>query len=314
MNKENKKISIIIPVFNEEESLITLHKEIISVMNIIQYSYEIIFIDDGSTDGTFNLLKNLNGATVISFTRNFGKSQALQAGFDEASGDYIITMDGDLQDDPDEIPNFLKAIDNNDLVCGWKIKRMDPSSKRLPSKLANYVTRKITNISVHDMNCGFKIYRSNVAKKLRLYGDMHRYIPSVVSDLGFKVGEIKINHRSRQYGKTKYGFERFLKSMFDFITLILLRKFTDRPMHLLGFFGGGLFSFGFIILTYLTYIKIFNNALIGDRPLLMLGVLSILLGFQSFSAGFLGELIIRRTGYTKRDFIVREKIYNEKLL
>jgi len=307
-----KRISIVVPVYNEEASVAVLHKEIVDVVRPLGYSYEIIFVDDGSRDRTFAELKKLSPAKIISFSRNFGKSQALQAGFDEAQGDYIVTLDGDLQDDPREIPRLVSAINEGaDLICGWKHKRQDPFSKKIASKIANGVARMFAGVSVHDMNCGFKIYRPHVAKGLRLYGDMHRYIPSVASSMGFSIGEITVNHRPRQFGKTKYGFGRFINSAFDFITLIFLRRFTDRPMHFFGLFGSLLFTLGTLILIYLSWEKIFQGMLIGNRPLLLLGVLLVVVGFQSFSLGFIGELIIRQSASGRRDFVVKETVVNE---
>ncbi len=307
-----KKISIIIPVYNEAESVAELHRQILAAMNQLDYSYEIIFIDDGSKDKTLDNLKNLSPLTIISFNRNFGKSQALQAGFDQADGDYIITLDGDLQDDPADIPNFIKTLaENSDLVCGWKYKRVDSLSRRFVSKIANFITRFFTKISVHDMDCCFKGYKKEVVKHFRLYGDMHRYIPAIVSDLGFKVSEVKVNHRPRIHGKSKYGFKRLLNGLFDFITLLFLRRFTDRPMHFFGLYGLILSFIGFIILLYLSWIKIFQGALIGGRPLLFLGLLLLIIGVQSFSLGCLGELLIRLGGNDKKNYIIRQKIINE---
>lgn len=312
MESAGKKISIVIPVYNEENSVTPLHKEIKDVLSLLGHSYEIIFIDDGSNDGTLTELKKLSPVKIISFARNFGKSQALQAGFDEAEGDYIITLDGDLQDDPREIPRFVNAMNQNlDLVCGWKYKRLDPLSRRIASKVANSAASIFTGINVHDMNCGFKIYKPQVAKSLRLYGDMHRYIPSAASSMGFSVGEIAINHRPRKFGETKYGPGRFIGSSFDFITLIFLRRFTDRPMHLFGFLGSILFALGVIILGYLSWEKIFEGAAIGSRPLLLLGALLVIVGSQSFSLGFIGELIIRQSAPNSRNFVVKEKINNQ---
>lgn len=311
MESSAKRISIVVPVYNEEGSVAILHKEIADAMRPLGHSYEIIFIDDGSADGTLAELKKLSPVKAISFARNFGKSQALQAGFDEADGDYVITLDGDLQDDPREIPRFVEALKSNlDLVCGWKHKRADSFSRRIASKIANSAARVFTGIDVHDMNCGFKIYKSAVAKSLNLYGDMHRYIPSVASSNGFAVGEIAVNHRPRRFGKTKYGFGRFMNSFFDFTTLIFLRRFTDRPMHFFGLFGSALFMLGVLILTYLSWEKFFQGALIGNRPLLLLGVLLVVVGFQSFSLGFIGELIIRQSASDRRNFVVKEKIVN----
>ena len=241
--------------------------------------------------------------------RNFGKSQALQAGFNEAHGSYIITMDGDLQDDPNEIPNFLKKIKevNADLIVGWKQRRLDPSNKKIASCLANKITNIFTGVKVHDMNCCFKIYKSEVAKQLALYGDLHRFIPALVVSMGYKVTEMPVNHRLRRFGKSKYGVIRLFTSLFDFSSLVFLRRFMDRPMH---FFGGLGFIFGgagFLVLLYLTYIKIFGNILIGNRPLLLFGILLVLLGVQLFSLGFIGDMVIRSGPSGARNFVIREK-------
>ncbi len=306
-----KKISIIIPVYNEEKSVAELHGEIKAVMDKLAYAYEIIFIDDGSSDGTLTELKKLVPVKVLSFTRNFGKSQALQAGFRQATGDYVITMDGDLQDDPADINNFIKLLEGgSDLVCGWKHNRQDSFNKRFVSLIANGVTKYFTKTTVHDMDCCYKGYKSEVVKRLNLFGDMHRYIPAIVSDLGFCVSEVKVNHRPRKFGKTKYGFKRLFNGLFDFMTLLFLRRFTDRPMHFFGLYGL-IFSFaGFVILLYLSWIKIFQGALIGGRPLLFLGVLLLLVGMQSFTMGFLGELLIRQGSPDKKNYIIKEIIDN----
>ena len=304
-----KTISIIIPVFNEEKSVKRLHEEITAVMKKLDYFYEIIFVDDGSTDETLAELKKLFPVKVISLTKNFGKSQALQAGFDQAGGDYLITLDGDLQDDPEEIPNFIKALGRGaDLVCGWKYRRLDSFGRRFFSTLANGMTKFFTKTAVHDMNCCYKGYKKKVIKELRLFGDMHRYIPAIVSDSGFIVGEIKVNHRPRSYGKSKYGLKRLLNGLFDFITLLFLRRFIDRPMHFFGLYGLILSFAGFIILVYLTWLKIFQGSLIGGRPLLFLGVLALVVGVQSFSLGCLGELLIRQSGSAKKNYVIKEKV------
>lgn len=309
-----KMISFIIPVYNEAQSVNELYSEILDATKSLPYSYEIIFIDDGSTDDTLNELRKLSSATILSFTRNFGKSQALQAGFDEAKGDYIITLDSDLQDDPNEIPQFIKKAEENnaDLICGWKQKRADPTLKRIVSRFANFVTRKLTGAKVHDMNCCFKLYKRNVAKSIRFYGDMHRYVPSIVAGMGFSIDEIPVHHRPRKYGKTKYGIGRLASGLFDFLTLIFLRKFIDRPMHFFGMWGFALTFIGSGILIYLAWIRIFFEELIGGRPLLLLGLLLVIVGFQVFSLGFLGELIIRQATDNKRNFLIKEKIINER--
>lgn len=290
-------ISVVIPAFNEKESVSRLHAELISVLNGLKEPFEIIFVDDGSKDGTQAEIKKLRPVRLISFARNFGKSQALQAGFRAAKGDFIFTMDADLQDDPKEIPNFLKVMKegNFDLVCGWKQRRLDGFAKNTVSKFANTITGFLTGVYVHDMNCGYKLYRNDLAKSLSLYGDMHRYIPAVVASQGFMIGEVPVDHRQREFGVSKYGnFKRLFKSAFDFITLLLVRRFIDRPMHFFGIIGTLSSFVGFVILAYFAWIKIFNDAVIGNRPLLLLGVLMVIIGIQLFSSGFLGELLIRQ--------------------
>ncbi|MFZ2484661.1 MAG: glycosyltransferase family 2 protein [Minisyncoccia bacterium] len=313
MNKgSSPEISLVIPVYNEAGSVSLLHRELLQALNPLGKSFEIIFIDDGSTDSTLLELKKLNPVRIISFSRNFGKSQALQAGFQASKGDCIFTMDGDLQDDPNEVPRFLEKIetDHSDLVCGWKERRLDSFAKRLVSKIANSLTRLATGTRVHDMNCGFKLYRSEAAKSLSLYGDMHRYIPALLTAQGYRVSEISINHRSRKFGVSKYGnFRRFSKSFFDFVTLVLMRRFIDRPMHFFGIIGSFSALVGTIILIYLSYERVFKDAAIGARPLLMLGILLVVIGIQLFSSGFLGELVVRqrndRSIYTIREDIER---------
>ncbi len=300
-------ISVIIPVLNEEKSAGELHRELVAVLSQTGQPYEIIFINDGSRDNTLAELKKLSPVTVISFSRTFGKSQALQAGFDTASGDVIITMDGDLQDDPHNIPAFLAALANGvDLVCGWKQSRCDFWSRRLVSRIANTTTALATGVHLHDMNCGFKAYRAPVAKTLCLLGDMHRYIPAIAAQHGFRVAEIPVSHRHRKYGDSKYGIWRLLNGFFDFMTLIFLRRFTDRPMYLFGLSGLFLHAIGGSILLYLAWIRLVLGIFIFDRPLLMLGVLLTLLGFQSFTLGFLAELVIRQSAHGRTLYTIKE--------
>lgn len=305
-------ISIVVPVYNEVESVEKLHAELLLVLSRIGRTAEIIYIDDGSRDGTFEVLKKLKSATAVRFVRNFGKSQALRAGFEEAQGAYVITLDGDLQDDPSEIPSFLREMEKGeaDLIVGWKRNRLDPGGKKIASRIANKVTAALTGVRIHDMNCGFKIYRNDVVKALVLYGDLHRFIPAIVAGLGYRVTEMPVNHRARQFGVSKYGPLRLITSLFDFFSLIFLRRFTDRPMHFFG--GAGFFSgiLGFGILTYLTYLKIFTATLIGNRPLLLFGVLLLLLGVQLLSLGFIGDLIIRNNSSKGRTFVIKEKRTN----
>lgn len=294
-------LSIIIPVFNESESLIILSDEIHSVMLDLQYSYEIIFIDDGSTDESWSIIQSLsvhNSTKSIRFKKNIGKSAALDVGFFYAQGEVVITMDSDLQDDPREIPalyNMIK-LDGYDLVSGWKKNRLDPLSKTIPTKLYNWATRIVSGISLHDFNCGLKAYSNDALKDIRLSGEMHRYIPLLVKNEGYdKIGEKIINHRKRSYGVTKYGgWNRFSNGLLDLISISFLHKFGRAPMHLFGLLGIVFFSIGFIIAVYLTYAKVilmeFNMT---DRPLFYLGMLCMLIGSQLFLAGFLGELIIR---------------------
>ena len=294
-------LSIIIPVFNESESLIILSDEIHSVMLDLQHSYEIIFIDDGSTDESWRILQSLSvhdNTKSIRFKKNIGKSSALDVGFFYAQGEVVITMDSDLQDDPREIPalyNMIK-LDGYDLVSGWKKNRLDPLSKTIPTKLYNWATRIVSGISLHDFNCGLKAYSNDALKDIRLSGEMHRYIPLLVKNEGYdKIGEKIINHRKRSYGVTKYGgWNRFSNGFLDLISISFLHKFGRAPMHLFGLLGIGFFVIGFIIAAYLTYAKVilmeFNMT---DRPLFYLGMLCMLIGSQLFLAGFLGELIIR---------------------
>mgnify|MGYP002551442373 FL=1 len=307
-----KMVSIVIPVYNEEESLKLLYEKIIE--NIPeQYEREIIFVNDGSTDKSVEVIKKLimqdTQVHLISFCKNFGKAMALETAFRNAKGDIIITMDADLQDDPIEIPNFLAKIEEGyDLVSGWKKHRQDPLEKRLPSKLFNKVTAKLSGVELHDFNCGFKAYRREVTESIDVYGELHRYIPVLAHRKGFRITEIVVHHNKRQYGKSKYGFERYLRGLFDSLTVAFLGKYYDRPMHLFGK-GGLLCGFvGFVICVYLVVLKIMGQA-IGGRPLLVLGVLLIILGVQLFSIGFLGDMLVDAT-YRRRydEWHVKEKI------
>ncbi len=301
-------ISVVIPVYNEAESLVALHEQLGQSLAGVGGEYEIIFVDDGSRDGSFEVLEGLHQADgrvkVIQFRRNFGKSAALAAGFAEAQGEIIFTLDADLQDDPVEIPRFLEKLEQGyDLVTGWKFPRLDPLSKTLPSKLANFTIRTTSGIQIHDFNCGFKAMRREVAEEITLYGEMHRYIPVLAHQRGFRVGEIKVKHHPRRFGQSKYGIERLLRGLFDFMTVSFLTRFTRRPLHFFGWLGIISFSVGFLIDLYLVIVKLMGN-LIGDRPLLMLGTLLIIIGVQFVSFGLLAEMINLGTYSSERDYSI----------
>jgi glycosyltransferase involved in cell wall biosynthesis len=288
-------LSVVIPIRNEEENIQILYSKLKEVLNKTGKSYEVIFIDDGSTDNSFEVLQELKKKNktlkVIQFGEGYGKSYALSAGFSLAKGKYIITIDGDLQDDPEEIPKFIEKIKDLDLVVGWRYERQDPITKRLPSKIFNKLTSMLTGIKIHDCNCGFKIFRRELVDELNLYGELHRYIPALANWKGYKVGEIKVRHNPRKYGKTKYGFLRLIKGFLDLITIKFLMEYSKRPLHLFGTLGIILFLIGFLICMYMTYLW-FLGMRIWDRPILLLGVLLILMGAQFFSMGLLGELVV----------------------
>ncbi|MFO8016582.1 MAG: glycosyltransferase family 2 protein [Candidatus Woesearchaeota archaeon] len=289
-------LSIVIPVYNEKENIIPLHEQLKRTLKKLDKSHEIIFVDDGSTDSTPGIIKGLkkkdSRLKTVLFKRNFGKAAALMAGWHEAKGDIVLTMDGDLQDDPKEIPRFIKKIESGyELVNGWKYRRHDPLTKTMPSRFFNFLTRLMTGVKVHDSNCGFKAYRKEVVKSLRIYGELHRYIPSLTHWMGFRVGEIKVKHRPRKYGKSKYGVTRLMKGFLDLITIKFLNKFAERPLHLFGPVGILLALIGFIAGLYLVVVWCMGRG-IGDRPLLILSVLLIIVGIQTFSIGLIGEIII----------------------
>ena len=297
-------ISVVIPLLNEHDSLEELHDWIASVMQSNSLSYEILFIDDGSTDGSWNVIQKLrkkNTAVVgLKFSKNFGKSQALHAGFARTKGDVVITMDADLQDSPDEIPELYKMITKHgyDIVSGWKKKRYDSFfAKNLPSKLFNWAARKISNLSLHDFNCGLKAYRSEVVKTVEVYGEMHRYIPVLAVNAGFSnIVEKVVIHQARKYGKTKFGMERFINGFLDLITIWFISKFGRRPMHFFGLLGVIMFMIGLGFATYLGIDKLFLNPsgrLIANRPEFFIALTTMVIGTQFFVAGFLGEIVLQ---------------------
>jgi len=295
MSKIATKVSFIIPVYNEEESLPLLHDGIVKNVGT---EYEIIFIDDGSTDKSCEVVRGLhekdNNVRLLAFRKNFGKAAALQAGFTACSGDIVITMDADLQDEPTEIPKFIEKISEGyDVVSGWKQKRNDPLEKRLPSKLFNAVVSKLSGVKLNDFNCGFKAYRKEVIKSINVYGELHRYIPVLAYRKGFNITEISVLHNARQFGKSKYGIKRYLRGFFDSLSIAYLSKYYDKPMHFFGKIGLLSGFFGFTICSYLV-VRWFMGHSIGDRPLLMLGVLLIMVGLQFFFTGLLADILVDR--------------------
>lgn len=317
----NCQISVIIPLKNEEESLIELHDWIVAIMNANNYSYEIIFIDDGSTDNSWQVIEELahknNFVKAIKFRRNYGKSPALHVGFDAAQGDIIITMDADLQDSPDEIPGLYNMIVNDgfDLVSGWKQKRYDNAfTKNLPSKIYNWTNRKISGIKLHDMNCGLKAYKKKVVKSIEVYGEMHRFIPVMAKAAGFaNIGEKVVQHRARKYGESKFGWDRFINGFLDLLTITFLSKFGKRPMHFFGLLGTLLFLIGFGFALYLGSYKLYcaythyAARLISERPSFYISLTCMIIGSMMFLAGFIGELILRNSP-VRNSYLLDEKI------
>ncbi len=311
-------ISIIIPLLNEEASLNELHQWISKVMKSNAYSYELIFIDDGSKDQSWSIITKLANENTevngVRFLENFGKSQALHAGFAKAKGDVIITMDADLQDNPEEITALYKMVyeDGYDLVSGWKKIRYDSKlAKNLPSKLFNFAARKTSGVQLNDFNCGLKAYRNEVIKNIEVTGEMHRYIPVLAKNAGFSnIGEKIVKHQARKYGETKFGMERFIRGFLDLITISFISRFGKRPMHFFGAWGALMIVVGFLFAFYLGIDKLFLNPsgrLITEKPQFYIALTSMILGSQFFVAGFLGELILRSKKDTK-NYIIKENI------
>ncbi|NLF42977.1 MAG: glycosyltransferase [Bacteroidales bacterium] len=307
-------ISIIVPLYNEEESLPELVDWIEKVMKQHNFSWEAVMVDDGSNDRSWEVIQELNKkhpeVKGIRFRRNYGKSAALNVGFEEAQGDVVITMDADLQDSPDEIPELYRMIKEEkfDLVSGWKKKRYDPISKTIPTKVYNWATRKFTGIYLHDFNCGLKAYRKEVIKAVEVYGEMHRYIPVIAKWAGFKkIGEKVVIHQKRKYGTTKFGLERFFNGFLDLLSISFVTRFGRKPMHLFGFLGTLLFFCGFVIAAYLAYAKFFMQGYkMTDRPLFYFGMLAMILGTQLFLTGFLAELV-SRSASDRNNYLISEK-------
>jgi glycosyltransferase involved in cell wall biosynthesis len=294
-NAGSPEVSVIVPAYNESESLPELLRETEAALS--GRSYEVIAVDDGSTDDTWDVLRSLSDSfplICLRFGANKGKAAALSAGFARANGRIVATIDADLQDDPAEIPRLIDHMRQNDLdlVSGWKKKRRDPLTKKIPSRLFNLAVRLTTGIKLHDFNCGLKVYRAKAAKTLRLFGEMHRYTPVIAYQNGFAVGEKAVNHRPRKYGRTKYGASRFFRGYADLLTVLFLHRYSVRPLHFFGGVGTVLSLLGFGILVYLTIVW-FGGESIGNRPLLLLGVLLLIVGLQFVSLGLLGEMVVR---------------------
>ena len=302
------QLSIIIPVHNEEENILELYKSLYNILSLVGKTYEIIYVDDGSTDDSFEKIKSIEDARVkvVRFQRNYGKAAALSCGFKKSKGDIVITMDGDLQDDPKEIPRFIEELDKYDMVSGWKSKRYDPISKTLPSRFFNWLTRFITGVKINDFNCGYKAYHNYVVKNINLYGEFHRYIPALAYWRGYSVGEIEVEHHPRIHGESKYGVERLLKGFLDLITVTFLMMYKKRPLHMFGGIGFLLGFSGVFISVYLMFLWIIGDR-IGERPLLMLGILLTVIGAQFVSLGLIGELITNSRN--NDDYIIKYDSY-----
>jgi len=314
------QISILIPLFNEAESLPELHDWIVKVMNEHDFSYEILFVDDGSSDASWSVIAELKKRNEhirgFKFQRNYGKTAALQTGFNQAMGSVIITMDADLQDSPEEIPDLYRMIteEGYDLVSGWKKKRYDPITKTWPTKLFNAVTRSISGVSLHDFNCGLKAYRSKVVKNILIYGEMHRYIPVIAKWQGFdRIGEKVVQHQARKYGTTKFGLDRFINGFLDLLSITFLHKFGRRPMHFFGTMGILSFLAGSFITLVLIGQKLYNiwaglkYRNVTDHPIFFLALVAVILGVQLFLAGFIGELLVKHN-ITKEEYTIGEEI------
>lgn len=302
-------VSFILPVYNEEESLEILVREISEVCAKEKLAHEMIFVNDGSTDGTVDVIRGLmeqhETIGLVDFRRNFGKAAALNAGFSRARGRTVVTMDGDLQDNPYELPKMLAALEKADCVSGWKVKRLDPVDKTLPSRVFNFVVGKLSGIKLHDFNCGYKAYRREAIEALDLYGEMHRFIPVLLHWQGFRIAEVGVDHRARQFGKSKYGVTRIVKGFFDLMTVVLMTRFRTRPLHIFGALGLLFGTIGFLMLAYLTVLWFMGLGPIGDRPLLLFGMLLMLLGGNLVGIGLLGELMRNAMAAREKPYVIR---------
>jgi glycosyltransferase involved in cell wall biosynthesis len=301
-------ISVVVPIHNEERSIGLLHEELQAALDSLGEEWEAVYVDDGSTDESFSALTRLHArednVRVVRLRRNFGKAAALAAGFAQAAGERVVTIDGDLQDDPSEIPQLLAKLEEGfDVVSGWKTRRRDPLSRRLPSKLFNWVTGWMSGLRLHDMNCGLKAYRAEVVHNLVLYGELHRFMPVLAHEQGYRVAELPVNHRPREHGRSRYGMERYLRGFLDLLTVSFMGRYRHRPLHLFGGLGLLLGGSGVVLLVYLTIVKLMGHA-IGQRPLLTLGVLLVVVGMQFFTLGLISEMI---TSHHEERAVAREQ-------
>ena len=310
---ERPEITVLIPVLNEQDTVRELSERVAETLDRLGRSFEIVFVDDGSYDDTVEEIRSAHATDrrvkLVRLRRNFGKAAALSAGFDACRGAIVVTMDGDLQDDPEELPRFLDGLEKDglDLVSGWKRRRHDPASKRYPSKLFNWVTRRLAQVQLHDFNCGYKAYRREVLEQIALYGELHRYIPVLASRKGFAVGEIEVKHHPRRHGHSKYGWDRFYKGLLDLITVLFITRYTRRPLHLFGVVGLLFLGLGFCINFYLAVLWVMGEAL-SNRPLLLFGVLLMVLGIQVLTTGLIGEMITFKTFERRDSYSVKERL------
>ena len=313
-NAPDLDISVLVPVLNEEDSIQELVDRVSRVLDDLDRRFEIVFIDDGSSDRTVARIREArekdSRVKMVRFRRNFGKAAAISAGVEHSSGPVVVTIDGDLQDVPEEIPKLLEKLDAEDLdlVSGWKRDRQDPPSKRYPSKLFNWVTRKLAQVDLHDFNCGFKVYRREVLQEVSVYGELHRYIPVLAGRRGYRIGEIKVEHAKRKHGQSKYGWDRLYKGLLDLITVLFITKYNRRPLHLFGVIGLLFIGLGFAVNSYLATLWLFFEEPLSNRPLLLLGVLLMVLGVQVLTTGLIGEMVTfknfrRRDSYSVREYL-----------
>ncbi|MBN2014706.1 MAG: glycosyltransferase family 2 protein [Candidatus Altiarchaeota archaeon] len=312
---ENIELSIVVPVFNESESLAELYSKLKQVIERLNKEYEIVFIDDGSTDNSFEVLEGIHAqdsrVKAIKFRKNFGQTAAISAGFDYTKGKIIVTMDSDLQNDPEDIPKLLQKLDEGfDVVSGWRTDRKDPITKKIPSLISNFLARHLTGVNIHDFGCTLKVYKRDVLTDMELYGDVHRYIPALIAWKGFKIGEIQVKHHPRKKGKTKYGCKRFIKGILDLILVTFWQKYSARPIHIFGSVGLLLFLLGFVLGGYLGVMRLFFGYPLSDKPLFLLSILILIIGIQFIATGVLADIMLKlyHTQGKRRNYFIERII------